>query len=100
MGKVKKCGEINLNDPTSVFFWGLIIILFILVVGNFILILSIISFFKIGTGMSIQLIPELKTVKFHGTVDFLKVFKKDGQLESFKDNPAIIECKTNYCFNL
>lgn len=93
MGKGNKCGNINLNDPTSIFFWSLIIILFILVVGNFILTLSIISFFKIGIGMPIQLIPEWKTVKFIGTVDFFKVFKKDGYLESFKDSPAIIECK-------
>lgn len=92
MGKANNCGKINLNDPTSIFFWGLIIVLFILVVGNFILTLSIISFFKIGIGMPIQLIPEWKTVKFHGSVDFLKVFKKDGQLESFKDTPAVIEC--------
>ncbi|XP_070493187.1 beta-sarcoglycan [Chironomus tepperi] len=91
MGKANNCGKINLNDPTSIFFWGLIIVLFILVVGNFILTLSIISFFKIGIGMPIQLIPEWNTVKFHGSVDFLKVFKKDGQLESFKDTPAVIE---------
>lgn len=94
MSKENKCFDINLHDPTSIFFWGLILILFILVIGNFILTLSIISFFKIGLGMeSIELIPEWKTVKFYGSADFNKLIKLDGQIESFKDAPAVIECK-------
>lgn len=94
MGKSGKCSGLNLDHPASFFFWGLIIMLFLLVIGNFILTCTIISFFKIGMGMeSIKLIPELKTIKFYGTTDFNKVYKKDGIIESFRDEPAVIEGK-------
>ncbi|KAG5669261.1 hypothetical protein PVAND_017152 [Polypedilum vanderplanki] len=90
--KGNKCVNLTLKDPTSLFFWALIVILFILVIGNFILTLSIISFFKIGMGMeSIEIVPEAKTIKFFGSADFNKVYKKDGLIESFKDVPLKIE---------
>jgi hypothetical protein len=93
MGKATKCTNITLNDPTSIFFWSLIVVLFVLVIGNFILTLSIISFFKLGLGMeSIELIPEHKTIKFYGTTEFDKVIKADGLIETFKDLPGLIEC--------
>lgn len=92
MGKTTKCSDLNLNDSGSLFFWGLIILLFLLVIGNFILTLMIISFFKIGMGMeSIKLVPEMKTIKFYGSIDFNKIYKKDGLIESFRDSPAVIE---------
>lgn len=98
MGKASKCSDLNLNDSGSWFFWGLIILLFLLVIGNFILTLTIISFFKIGLGMeSIKLIPEMKTIKFYGSADFNRIYKKDGIIETFKDSPAVIECKTKIC---
>lgn len=94
MGKQSKCSDLNLNDAGSLFFWGLIVLLFVLVIGNFILTLTIISFFKIGMGMeSIKLIPELKTIKFYGITDFNKIYKKDGIIESYRDSPVVIECK-------
>jgi beta-sarcoglycan len=90
--KSNRCVNLTLSDPTSLFFWALITILFILVIGNFILTLSIISFFKIGMGMeSIELVPESKAIKFFGVTDFQKVYKKDGLIESFKDVPSVIE---------
>lgn len=94
MGKESKCSDLNLNDSGSWFFWGLIILLFLLVIGNFILTLTIISFFKIGLGMeSIKLIPEMKMIKFYGTADFSRIYKKNGVIETFRDSPAVIECK-------
>lgn len=94
MGKGNKCADLNLNDSGSLFFWGLIVLLFVLVIGNFIITLTIISFFKIGMGMeSIKLIPELKTIKFYGSTDFNRIYKKDGLIESFRDSPAVIECE-------
>lgn len=97
MGKTNKCSDLNLNDSGSLFFWGLIVLLFILVIGNFILTLSIISFFKIGMGMdAIKLIPELKMIKFYGSADFNRIYKKDGLIESFRDSPVVIECEIKF----
>lgn len=94
MGKSGKCSDLNLYDSGSIFFWGLIAILFVLVIGNFIFTMVIISFFKIGMGMeSIKLIPEHKAIKFYGSADFDRIYKKDGLIESFRDSPAVIECK-------
>jgi beta-sarcoglycan len=90
--KSNRCISLTLNDPTSLFFWALLTILFVLVIGNFILTLSIISFFKIGLGMeSIEIVPEARMIKFFGSADFNKVYKKDGLIESFKDVPMSIE---------
>lgn len=94
MGKGKGCAEVMVEEPASLFFWSLIVVLFVLVIGNFILTLSIISFFKIGFGMeAIEVIPEHKAIKFFGTTDFKTVYKKDGLIESFKDDPMVIECE-------
>jgi beta-sarcoglycan len=96
MGKTSKCSDLNLDEAGSCFFWGLIILLFVLVIGNFVLTLTIISFFKIGMGMeSIKLVPELKAIKFYGIVDFNRVYKKDGIIESFRDEPTTIECENS-----
>lgn len=39
---------------------------------------------------NIKLIPELKIVKFYGIADFNKVYKKDGLIESYQDEPTFI----------
>lgn len=92
MGKGKGCvGEI-VEEPASIFFWSLIVVMFVIVIGNLILTLSIISLFKIGFGMeAFELVPEAKTVKFFGETDFKSVFKKDGYIESFRDDPLKVE---------
>lgn len=93
MGKGNKCSDLNLNDSGSIFFWGLIALLFVLVICNFILTLAIVSVFKIGMGMeSIKLVPEMKMIKFFGSIDLNKIYKKDGLIESFRESPAVIEC--------
>lgn len=92
MGKDSKCSDLNLKDSGSIFFWGLIVLLFLLVIGNFILTMTIISFFKIGMGMeSIKLIPELKAINFYGVADFQRIYKKDGIVESFRESPMAVE---------
>lgn len=97
MGKNNKCSDLNLNDAGSLIFWGLIVLLFLLVIGNFILTLTIISFFKIGMGMeSIKLVPELKMIQFYGSIDFNRIYKKDGQIESFRESPAVVECEFSF----
>lgn len=94
MGKSKGCMGGIFEEPASIFFWSLIIVMFIIVIGNFILTLSIISIFKIGFGMeSIELVPEAKSIKFYGSTDFKTVYKKDGVIESFRDDPMVVEGK-------
>lgn len=97
MGKNNRCSDLNLNDAGSIFFWGLIVLLFLLVIGNFILTMTIISFFKIGMGMeSIKLVPEMKAIKFYGIADFNRVFKRDGLVESFREAPLTIESDKDF----
>lgn len=92
MGKSKNCIGGIFEEPASIFFWSLIIVMFVIVIGNFLLTLSIISFFKIGFGLeAFELVPEAKSIKFFGSTEFQTVYKKDGLIESFKDDPMVIE---------
>lgn len=92
MSKDNKCSDLTMNDSGSIFFWGLIAVLFLLVIGNFFLIMTIISFFNIGMGMeAIKLVPEMKSIKFYGVVDFENIYKKDGNVDTFKDSPLKID---------
>ncbi|CAO1389424.1 unnamed protein product [Diamesa serratosioi] len=98
MGKTSKCSNFNFHEHSgTVLFWGFIVLLFVLVVGNFVLTLTIISFFKIGMGMeSIKLNMESRTIKFFGSTDFNKVYKKDGLIDGFRDTPTLIQGDDNY----
>lgn len=92
MGKSKGCMCGIFEEPASIFFWSLIVVMFVIVIGNFILTLSIISLFKIGFGLeAFELVPEAKSVKFFGTTVFETVYKKDGLIESYRDDPLVIE---------
>lgn len=92
MAKDNKCFSLSLNDSATIFFWGLISVLFVLVITNLILTLMVLSIFKIGFGMeSVKLIPEMKAIKFSGVVDFEKIYKRDGNVETFRDSPLTIE---------
>lgn len=94
MGKGKGCKDVFGEEPASFFFWSLIVVLFVLVIGNFVLTLSIISFFKLGFGMkAFELVPEAKAIKFFGDTDFHTIYKKDGLIEGFKDDPMVVECE-------
>lgn len=92
MAKDKKCSFLTLDDTGTIFFWGLITVLFILVVANLILTAMVLSIFKIGFGMdAIKLVPEMKAIKFNGIIDFARIYKKDGKIETFRDSPLLIE---------
>lgn len=92
MAKDKKCSFLTLDDTGTIFFWGLILVLFILVVTNLILTAMVLSIFKIGFGMdAIKLVPEMKAIKFNGIIDFARIYKKDGRIETFRDSPLLIE---------
>lgn len=72
-------------------FWTLVILLFILTTGNLILTSTILGVLRVGMGMdNIELVPEAETVKFYGTTDLDRIYKKDGIIEGFSDVPMKI----------
>ncbi|CAG9863723.1 unnamed protein product [Phyllotreta striolata] len=72
-------------------FWTLLVLLFILVIGNLVLTVTIIGVLKLGHGMqSIELVPEKQAIKFFGEANLDQVYKRDGKVESFGDEPMRI----------
>lgn len=48
---------------------------------------------------AIKLVPEMKAIKFYGVVDFEKVYKRDGNVDGFKDSPLKVEGELNLKLN-
>ncbi|RZC36979.1 Sarcoglycan 1 domain containing protein [Asbolus verrucosus] len=72
-------------------FWTLVALLFILAVGNLVLTVTILGVLRLGQGMeSIELVPEEYAVKFFGDTDLGHMYKRDGRIEGFKDEPVEI----------
>ncbi|XP_055683230.1 uncharacterized protein LOC129790057 [Lutzomyia longipalpis] len=72
-------------------FWVLVILLIILTIGNLALTLTIVGILRLGRGMQfMELVPEADTVKFFGTTDLDRIYKRDGHLEGFTDLPMTI----------
>lgn len=67
-------------------FWTLVVLLFLLAVGNLILTMTILGVLRIGSGMeSIELIPQEQTLKFFGEADLGNIHKQDGIMRNFND---------------
>ncbi|XP_050085062.1 uncharacterized protein LOC126570951 [Anopheles aquasalis] len=76
------------DERSSFAFWLVLVLLFCLALGNLCLTLSITAILRIYRGMeNIELIEDAETIKFYGNIDFDRVYKMDGQLESFYDEP-------------
>ncbi|EEZ98904.1 beta-sarcoglycan [Tribolium castaneum] len=72
-------------------FWTLVALLFILAVGNLLLTVTILGVLRLGQGMeSIELVPDEYAVKFFGVTDLGHMYKRDGKIEGFKDEPVAI----------
>lgn len=72
-------------------FWILVVLLFVLAVGNLILTFIILGVLKLGQGMqSLEVISEEMAVKFFGDTDLGNVYKRDGKLEGYLDIPVEI----------
>lgn len=84
--------EGNIKRGRNTFaFWVLMLLLFVLTVGNLALTLTIIGVLRFGHGMQyMELVPEAETIKFYGDVDLDRILKKDGVLEGFADVPMSI----------
>uniref|UniRef100_A0A182QXW7 Beta-sarcoglycan n=1 Tax=Anopheles farauti TaxID=69004 RepID=A0A182QXW7_9DIPT len=79
------------NEKSSFAFWIVLVLLFCLALGNLCLTLSITAILRIYRGMdNIELIQDADAVKFYGNIDFDRVYKQDGLLESFYDEPLEI----------
>ncbi|XP_058450645.1 beta-sarcoglycan [Malaya genurostris] len=79
------------NEKNSFAFWIVIILLFSLALGNLCLTLAITGILKIYKGMeNIEVIQSEEAVKFFGNIDFDRVYKRDGKLEGFYDEPMEI----------
>ncbi|XP_057670151.1 beta-sarcoglycan [Diorhabda carinulata] len=77
-------------------FWTLLVLLFILVIGNLILTVTIIGVLKLGQGMqSIELVPEYEGIKFYGETNLDHIYKRDGKVESFQDEPMEITSRNS-----
>lgn len=72
-------------------FWTIVTLLFILTIGNLLLTITIIGVLRMSKGMqSIELIPEEEIIKFFGTTDLDRIYKRDGNIEGFIDEPVEI----------
>lgn len=66
-------------------FWTLVILLFLLAVGNLVLTMTILGVLRLGNGMqSIELLPEDKSIKLFGDVDLDRIYKQNGVVEGFE----------------
>lgn len=72
-------------------FWTLIVLLFILAFGNLILTVTILGVLRLGyTMQSVELIPLEDTIKFYGDIDLDNLYKRDGRIEGFLEQPVQI----------
>lgn len=72
-------------------FWTLVGLLFILAIGNLILTMTILGVLKLGQGMeSLELVPEEYAIKFFGDTNLDNVYKRDGLIEGYDDEPINI----------
>ncbi|KAJ8921908.1 hypothetical protein NQ315_008541 [Exocentrus adspersus] len=83
-------------------FWTLVGLLFILAIGNLILTLTILAVLRLGQGMeSIELIPQDGTIKLLGNIDLDHIYKRDGVMEGYQDEPIEITAEDSMIlFNL
>lgn len=72
-------------------FWALVFLIFILAVGNLFLTMLILGVLRLANGMeSLELVSQESTINFFGSVDLGSVYKHDGLLEGFADDPVEI----------
>lgn len=77
-------------------FWTLVCLLLLLAFGNLILTLTILGVLRLGHGMnSLELVPEASAIKFFGNTDLGHVYKVDGKINGFLDDPVEINSEEN-----
>ncbi|XP_050305908.1 beta-sarcoglycan [Anthonomus grandis grandis] len=82
---IQKPHKSAIKEKKTFAFWTLVILLFLLAVGNLILTMTILGVLRIGNGMqSIELLPEEKSLKLSGDVDLDRIYKQNNVLEGFE----------------
>ncbi|KAL0808673.1 hypothetical protein ABMA28_013107 [Loxostege sticticalis] len=98
-GNVKNYSDKNGNDVTksvhkgrkTFAFWTLVCLLFALAIGNLILTFTILAVLRLGQGMeSMEFLPEHNAIKLLGRTELEHVYKRDGMIEGFRDEPMSI----------
>lgn len=75
----------GLRGRKTYLFWTLIGLLCLLAWSNTVLTVVMFRVLRIGRGMeSMEIIPSANLVKFNGLIDLGRVYKPDGNIESFK----------------
>ncbi|XP_023015875.1 sarcoglycan beta [Leptinotarsa decemlineata] len=81
----------GMRGRKTIAFWTLLVLLFILVIGNLILTVTIIGVLKLGQGMqNIELVPNAQSIKLFGDVNLDHIYKRDGKIEGYKNQPMEI----------
>lgn len=81
----------GLRGKKTYAFWILVGLLCLLACANMVLTIVILKVLRLGQGMeSIEIMPQNSIVKFHGNTDFGNIYKRDGRLEGFRDEPVKI----------
>lgn len=77
-------------------FWTIVVIMFVLALGNLVLTVSIVGVLRMGRGIEfMELVPESDTIKFYGETYLDRVYKRDGRIEGFADVPVSITGSIN-----
>lgn len=80
-------------------FWTLVGLLFLLAIGNLVLTMTILGVLRLGQGMeSLELVPEEYAIKFFGNADLDHVYKRDGLIEGFENEPIDIMSQNSSIF--
>ncbi|CAL4146361.1 unnamed protein product [Meganyctiphanes norvegica] len=83
--------KLQAQGGESGFFWGLVVVLLLLALGNLLLTFFAMGVLRLGYGMeSIEIIPGQRMSKFYGHTDLGNIVKKDGILNSYADAPFSI----------
>lgn len=84
--------SIPLRGRNTFAFWTVVILLFVLTIGNLLLTITIIGVLRLGKGMQgMELIPEEDSIKFFGETDLDRIYNKyNGQIDGFEDEPMTI----------
>lgn len=77
-------------------FWTLVVLLFILAIGNLILTLTMVGVLRIGNGMqSVEFLPGDNAIKLFGNVDLGRIFKQNGIMKGFEEENMDISADDN-----
>lgn len=92
-------------------FWTLVVLIFLLTIGNLVLTATIFGVLKLAQGMqSIEFLPQDQSIQLSGDVDLGRIYKQNGVVEGYKgenldvaaENSALLinlNSKQNRVFN-